>query len=97
MFPFTMQGPLFQLSPSARMYLRVGKLSPADVVVSFQRRDYVGQSRLGSARAYQCGHGSTFGALICEFDLFPFVSNPALLQDDVSAFEEFVDTLDFES
>ena len=89
---------LFQLSPAAQMYIRVGKITPPDVLLSYENRDKViNMPRYGSAQAYDIMDDMRTGVLKCEFDIYPFASNPKLVKRWTDPFAEFIEGLEFGS
>ena len=95
---FTLKSVLFQLSPAAQMYIRVGKITPPDVPLSYENRDKViNMPRYGSAQAYDIMGDMRTGVLKCEFDIYPFASNPKLVERWTDPFAEFIEGLEFGS
>ena len=89
---------LFQLSPTAQMYIRVGKITVPDVPLSYENRDKViNMPRCGSARAYDTMDDMRRDAHNCEFDIYPFASDPQLVECWTDPFSKFIDGLEFES
>ena len=89
---------LFQLSPTAQMYIRVGTITLHDVLLSHENRDRViNIPRYGSAQAYDIMDDMRTGVLKCEFDIYPFASNLKLVERCTDPFTKFIEGLEFGS
>ena len=89
---------LFQLSPTAQMYIRVGKIALPDVLLSYENHGtVVNMPRCGSARAYTTMDDVRRDAHSCVFDIYPFASNPQLVERRIDPFAKFIDGLEFSS
>ena len=89
---------LFQLSPTAQMYIRVGKITLHDVLLSYEKRGtVVNIPRCGLARAYNTMDDMRRDAHNCEFDIYPFASDPQLVESWTDPFVEFIEGLEFGS
>ena len=95
---FDMTTVFFQLSPSAQMYIRVGKITVHDVLLSYKNRGMVvNMPRCGSARAYGTMDDMRGDVPNCESDIHPFASNPKLIERWTDPFAKFVEGLGFGS
>ena len=90
---------LFQLSPTAQMYIRVGKITLHDVLLSYEKRGtVVNIPRCGLARAYNTMDDMRRDAHNCEFDIYPFASDPTAGRKlDRPLRQEFIEGLEFGS
>lgn len=92
---FVVKSILFQLSPTAQMRIRVGEITPPDVSLSYENLGKViNMPRRGSAQAYDIMSDMRTGVLKCEFDIYPFASNPKLVERWADPFAEFVESRD---
>ena len=88
----------YQLSPTANMNVRDGKITLQDVLLSFENRDKVVNMRsFGSAKAYDLEHPLSHAVPNCEFDIYPFASNPQLVERHTDPFATFIESMDFGS
>ena len=89
---------LFQHSPTAQMYMRVGKITLRDVLLSYENRGaVVNMSRSGSARAYKTMDDMRKDVPSCEFDIYPFASDPKLVERWTDPFADFIEGMEFGS
>lgn len=95
---FLLRSVLFQTSPTAQMYIRDGKITPPDIIRSYENRDKViNMPCYGSAQAYEITADLRKGEFECEFDIYPFASNPKLVERNADPFAEFIEGLDIGS
>ena len=89
---------VYQLSPSANMNVRDGRITFQDVFLSYENRDkVVNMTSSGSAQVYDLMDARRKDQPDCEFDIYPFASNPQLVERHTDPFATFIESMDFGS